>query len=157
MKFWKVLTRNTNLNENLINLDRRLLTNYYKSLGFYDVKVSSNLAQINKEGNAKLVYSIDEGTRYIINKISTNVDKVYDKNLFFPLKDTFDKFIGEYYSPFSVKKILEDLDDLIDLNNLQFAEHNVEEIIDGNNISIVFNIFEGEKILVERINIKEIL
>ena len=153
-KFWKVLTRNTNLNENLINLDRRLLTNYYKSLGFYDVKVSSNLAQINKEGNAKLVYSIDEGTRYIINKISTNVDKVYDKNLFFPLKDTFDKFIGEYYSPFSVKKILEDLDDLIDLNNLQFAEHNVEEIIDGNNISIVFNIFEGEKILVERINIK---
>ena len=74
--------------------------------------------------------------------------------IYFPLKDTFDKFIGEYYSPFSIKKILEELDDLIDLNNLQFAEHNVEEIIDGNSISIVFNIYEGEKILVERINIK---
>ena len=152
-KFWKVLTRNTNLSENLINLDQRLLRNYYKSLGFYDIKVSSNLAQLNKLGNAKLIYTIDEGSRYTINKISTNVDKVYDKDLFFPLNKTFKKYIGNYYSPFSVKKILEELDDLIDLNNLQFAEHNVEEIINGNNISIIFNIFEGEKTLVERINI----
>lgn len=153
-KFWKVLTRNTNLNENLIKLDQRLLSNYYKSLGFYDVKVSSNLAQLDLTGNAKLIYSIDEGTRYTINKISTNVDKVYDKELFFPLNKTFKKYIGEYYSPFSIKKILEELDDLIDINNLQFAEHNVEEIIEGDNISVVLNIFEGEKILVERINIK---
>ena len=37
-KFWKIITKNTNLNENLIKLDLRLLSNYYKSLGFYDVK-----------------------------------------------------------------------------------------------------------------------
>ena len=43
-KFWKIITRNTNLSENLINLDLRLLTNYYKSLGFYDVKIKSNMA-----------------------------------------------------------------------------------------------------------------
>ena len=62
--FWKVLTKNTNLNENLINLDVRLLKNYYKALGFYDVKVTSNIAQINEDGNAVLKYSIDEGQRY---------------------------------------------------------------------------------------------
>ena len=36
---------------------------------------------------------------------------------------------------------------------MQFVEHNVEEIIEGDSIVIKFNINEGEKILVERINI----
>ena len=81
-KFWKVITKNTNLSENLISLDQRLLTNYYKSLGFYDVKINSNLAQLNMKGSADLVYSIDEGKRYTIKKISTNVDPVFDKNIF---------------------------------------------------------------------------
>ena len=70
--------------ENLINLDKRLLSIGYKSLGFYDVKVNSNMAQINQDtGQADLVYSIDEGIRYVIQKISTNVDPVFDKKLFF--------------------------------------------------------------------------
>ena len=42
---------------------------------------------------------------------------------------------------------------IISKNNLQFVEHNVEEILQGDNIKIKFNIFEGEKVLVERINI----
>ena len=67
----------------LSNLDLRLLTNYYKSLGYYDVKVRSNLAQINKAGRADLVYSVDEGNRYTIKKISTNVDKVLVRKFFF--------------------------------------------------------------------------
>ena len=38
-KFWKFITRNTNLTERLVELDKRLLSNYYKSLGYYDVKI----------------------------------------------------------------------------------------------------------------------
>ena len=152
-KFWKIISRNTNFSENLIRLDVRLLTNYYKSLGFYDVKVKSNFAQINQSGNADLIYSIDEGNRYIINKISINVDKVFDKKLFFPLNKLYEKHVGDYYSPFKVKKLLEELDELIDDNNLQFVEHNVQEVIEGESINIIFNVFEGEKKLVERINI----
>ena len=152
-KFWKIISKNTNLSENIVNLDKRLLVNYYKSIGFYDVKVSSNIAKINKEGNAELIYTVDEGNRYTINKISTNVDQVFDKKIFFPLNKIFNKHVGDYYSPFKIKKLLEEIDSLIENNNLQFVEHNVEEIIEDNNIKIIFNIFEGEKKLVERINI----
>ena len=152
-KFWKVITKNTNLSENLIKLDVRLLSNYYKSLGFYDVKINSNLAEINMKGSADLIYSIDEGKRYTIKKISTNVDPVFDKNIFFPLNEVFQKYVGDYYSPFKIKKLLEELDELIDNNNLQFVEHNVQEVIEGDTINIVLNVFEGEKTLVERINI----
>ncbi len=153
-KFWKVLSKNTNLSENLINLDKRLLLNYYKSLGFYDIKINSNLAELNRSQNADLTYSIQEGPRYTINKISTKIDPVYDKSLFFPLNKTYQKYVGEYYSPFKIKKLLEDLDELIEKNSLQFVEHNVEEIVNERSINIVFNVFEGKKNLVERINIK---
>ena len=142
------------LAKNLIDLDKRLLNNYYKSLGFYDININSSAVELDKdEGSAKIVYSITEGKRYSINKISTKIDKVFDKKLFFPLNDIFKDYIGEYYSPFKIKNLLEDLDELIEKNNLQFVEHNVEESVEGNNISIIFNIFEGEKNLVERINI----
>ncbi len=153
-KFWKIFTKNTNLNEDLINLDRRLLTNYYKSLGFYDIKINSNFAEISKSSDAKLIFSIDEGDRYIIKKISTKVDQALDKKVFLPLNKTYNDHIGEYYSPFKIKKLLEEIDEIIENNNLQFIEHNVEEIIETNGINIIFNIYEGEKVLVERINIK---
>ena len=152
-KFWKFLTRNTNFSNNLLDLDTRLITNYYRSSGFYDAKVNSKLAKINDQGKAELIYSIDEGNRYSVKKISTKIDEVFDKNLFFPLNKVFEKYVGDYYSPFKVKKILESLDEIIERNNLQFVEHFVEEEIEGNSIIIILNIFEGEKNLVERINI----
>ena len=153
-KFWKVLSRNTKFSERLINLDIRLLKNYYKSLGYYDVDISSNSAEMNRSGNIDLIYSIEAGKRYIINKISTNADSTFDTELFLPLNKIFKKHIGEYYSPFKIKKILDELDGIIEINNLQFVEHNVQETIqqDGT-ISVVLNVFEGEKVLVERINI----
>tara|TARA_Y100001958_G_C21241651_1_gene569570 strand:- start:873 stop:3104 length:2232 start_codon:yes stop_codon:yes gene_type:complete len=153
-KFWKVISKNTNFSKNLINLDTRLLENYYKSLGFYDVKINSSAVEIDENVNdAKIIYSIDEGNRYIIKKISTKIDKVFDKKNFLPLNKVFADYAGGYYSPFKVKELLEEVDRIIEINNLQFVEHNVEEIIDGETINIVFNIFEGEKNLVERINI----
>jgi len=152
-RFWKIISRNTKFSQNLVNLDIRLLKNYYKSLGFYDVEVTSNSAEINENKNIDLVYSINAGKRYRINKISTNVDPTFDKELFLSLNKNYKKYIGEYYSPFKVKDLLEEVDEIIEKNNLQFVEHNVEETIVDDSITIKFNIFEGEKILVERINI----
>ncbi len=152
-KFWKFLSKNTALSENLINLDQRLLLNYYKSLGFYDVQIKSNFAEIDQSGEANLIYTIDEGQRYIINKISTNVEKIFNKEIFYQLNEDFNKYVGEYYSPFKIKKLLEKIDTIIDENNLQFVEHNVQETLNEDTISIVFNIYEGDRNLIERINI----
>ena len=152
-KFWKVLSKNTNFTKNLIELDTRLLLNYYRSSGFYDVKINSKSAKLVETNQVDLDFNIDEGTRYRINKISTNADSVFDKKIFLPLEEIYKKYVGEYYSPFKIKKLLEDLDRLIEENNLQFVEHNVQEIIQNNEINIILNVFEGEKKLVELINI----
>ena len=153
-KFWKFISKNTVLSESLIELDERLIFNYYKSIGFYDIKINSNLAEIINSEEANLTYTISEGERYSIGKISTNLDSVFDKKIFFPLNKIYSKLAGEYYSPFKVKKILDEIDEIISSNNLQFVEHNVEEEVKDKIINITFNIFEGEKELVERVNIK---
>ena len=152
-KFWKVLTKNTSFTKNLIELDTRLLINYYRSSGFYDVKINSKSAKLIETGQVDLDFNIDEGTRYRINKISTNADSVFDKKIFLPLERIYKKYVGEYYSPFKIKKLLEDLDRVIEENNLQFVEHNVQEIIQNDEINVILNVFEGEKKLVELINI----
>ena len=79
---------------------------------------------------------------------------MFDKKFFTPLNKTYKKFVGEYYSPFKIKEILEEIDEIVALNSLQFVEHNVQEKIDNDTINLVFNIFEGEKKTVERINVK---
>ena len=43
-------------------------------------------------------------------------------------------------------KILDEIDNLIEENNLQFVEHQVLEEIKDDKISLVFNIFEGKKL-----------
>ena len=151
-KFYKIISRNTRFSENLINLDKRLLLNYYKSIGFYDVEVSSASAKVIDKSSVEITYSINAGTRYVIDKITTNVDSVFDKEIF-PLKEIYKKTTGDYYSPFKITKILDEIDDLIDRNNLQFVEHRVKEKIENDKISLEFEIFEGAKISVERINI----
>ena len=151
-KFWKFLTRNTILNNKNIELDKRLLSNYYKSIGYYDVKVLSESVTIDEEG-VKLIYNISAGQRYRVNKISTNIDDALEKNVFFEINKEFKKVIGDYYSPFKVKSILDELDVIINSNDLQFVQHSVNEIVSAEGIELKINIFEGEKNTVERVNI----
>ena len=152
-KFWKVISNNSKFSENQISLDKRLLVNYYKNLGYYDVEVTSTSAEILDSSNVNLYYSINAGNRYIFDKIETIVDSTFDKKIFYPLNKSYQKIIGEYYSPSKVKRILEEIDELIERNNLQFVEHDVKQTIEDGKIKLAFNIIEGKKILIERINI----
>ena len=71
----KFLSKNTNLNNENIELDKRLIKNYYKSIGYYDVQVlSSNAEIINNK--TSLTYNIDAGNRYRITKIATDINPV---------------------------------------------------------------------------------
>jgi outer membrane protein insertion porin family len=152
-KFWKFLSKNTFLNFSNIELDKRLLLSYYKSLGYYDVQVLSSNAEVSKNNLTILTYTINAGNRYRVNKISTNLSEVLDKKIFLGMEKEFRKVVGNYYSPFVVKKLLDTLDIIIADNDLQFIEHSVNEIIENNSIEIKINVYEGEKKLVERINI----
>ncbi len=152
-KFWKFLSRNIYLNTERIELDKRLLKNFYLGRGFYDVQVVSTSAEITDENSIDLTFSINAGKRYRFKKFSTDIDPVFDKSIFSDLKITFEKYAGDYYSPFSIKKILENIDEIIDNNQLQFVQHRVKETPSKDGVDVEFKIFESAKVQIERINI----
>jgi len=152
-RFWKVLSRNIYLNPDIIELDKRLLKNYFLGLGYYNVEVLSSSVELRNETNIELTYSINAGQRFRIKKLSTDITPVFDKTIFKNLSFEFNKFAGVYYSPFKIQKILNKIDQIIDNNKLQFVQHSVSETLDKDGIDIVFKIFEGRKIQIERVNI----
>ena len=153
-KFWKFLTRNIYLNAERIELDKRLIKNYYLGRGYYDVQVLSSSAKVNDFNDIELTFSINAGKRYRFKKISTDIDPVFDKSVFEKLKPSFTEIVGEYYSPFKIKTILENIDQIIDDNQMQFVQHSVSETSSEDGIDIVFKISEGKKLQIERVNIK---
>ena len=78
-KFWKVISKNTRFSENQISLDERLLLNYYKSIGYYDVKINTAQAEILNSSDVNLTFSINAGNRFTFNKIETIVDSTFNK------------------------------------------------------------------------------
>jgi outer membrane protein insertion porin family len=152
-RFWKVLSKNIYLNPDRIELDKRLLKNYFLGLGYYNVEVLSSNVELKNESSVELTFSINAGQRFRIKKLSTDISPVFDKTIFKNLSSEFNKFAGAYYSPFKIQKILKKIDEIIDSNKLQFVHHSVSETLDKDGIDIVFKIFEGRKIQIERVNI----
>ena len=76
-----------------------------------------------------------------------------EKKAFLSLENEFNKLAGEYYSQRKLKKVLDQIDKLSEQKELQFINHNVEETLDDTGVEVKINIFEGEKVIIERINI----
>ena len=130
-----------------------MLKNYYLARGYFDVQVLSSSAEITNENDIELTFSINAGQRYRFKKFSTNIDPVFKASIFEELKPIFKKNAGDYYSPFKIKKILDNIDEIVDKNQLQFVQHTVKETPSKNGIDVEFRIFEGEKVQIERVNI----
>ena len=151
--WWKFISRSVYLSKGRIELDKRLLKNYYRNKGYYEVNIkSTNIEYAEGEGFV-LTYNINAGNRYKFKKIFANVSEALDKNAFLSLENEFDKLVGKYYSQRKLKSVLDKIDKLSEQKELQFINHSILETLDGNGVEVKINIFEGEKVIIERINI----
>ena len=152
-QFWKFISRNVYLSKERIELDKRLLKNYYRNKGYYEVDVKSTNVEYSEGEGFVLTYNINAGKRYKFNKIFANISETLDKDAFLSLEGKFSKLAGEYYSQRKLKSVLDEIDKLSEQKELQFINHNVEETLEDTGVEVKINIFEGEKVIIERINI----
>ena len=150
-RFWKFVARSVYLSKERIELDKRLLKNYYKNKGYYEVNVKSTNVEYSEGEGFVLTYNIDAGKRYKFNKIFANISETLDKDAFLSLEGKFSKLAGEYYSQRKLKSVLDEIDKLSEQKELQFINHNVEETLDDIGVEVKINIFEGEKFIIEKI------
>jgi outer membrane protein insertion porin family len=153
-KFWKFVSNTVYLNENLIDLDKRLLENYYKNLGFYGVKVLSSFAEFDKNGNFNLIYNISAGDYHYFNDLKLNLPLDYNVKDFDKIKKTFTKLKGKKFSLNDLNQILSEIDRIASLRLYDFIDAEVdEEIVDNDKINLTFKIKDSNKFYVEKINI----
>ena len=152
-RFYKFLSRNKFLNKGRIRLDERLLTNYYKNKGYYEVNVSSSTAEYIEDEGFIVTFKIDAGIRYKFKKIYIDVDEGLPKESFFELDKDLFNVVGDYYSTKKIKKILDRIDILTQQKELQFIGHRLEETLIDDEVEVKINIYEGPKVFVERINV----
>ncbi len=153
-KFWKFVSNKVFLNQSIIDLDIRLLENYYKNLGYYKAKINNSFAEFDEKGFFKLVFNINAGDKYFFNNLNLNLPDDYDMADFQNLNEIFDDLKNETYSIDDLNLILKEIDKIASERLYDFIDAEVEEEIVGDNkINFSFNIVDSQKFYVERINI----
>tara|TARA_Y100000768_G_scaffold265353_1_gene202614 strand:+ start:3210 stop:5459 length:2250 start_codon:yes stop_codon:yes gene_type:complete len=153
-KFWKFISNKVYLNQSLIKFDKRLLENYYKNNGYYNVKVLNSFAELNEEGSFKLIFNINAGKKYFFNNFSLELPQDYNDNDFKKIKKIFKKLQNEIYSLDNLNLILEEIDTIASSKLYDFIKVDVSEnIVDTDKIDFIFTVSDSDKFYVEKINI----
>ena len=153
-KFWKFISNKVYLNKSLIDLDKRLLENYYRNQGYYRVKVLNSFAELNKEGSFRLIFNIDSGKKFFFNKFVLDLPEDYERSDFEKINKIFKKLSNEKYSLSKINLILSEIDRIASQRLYDFIDAEVQEsILDENKIDFNFKIVDSEKFYIERINI----
>ena len=152
-KFWKFLSGKKYLNENLINYDKRLLNNFYKNKGFFNVIIESSFANYLGNDEFEIIYNISSGKKFYFNEFNLNIPIDYERANFQQLDKIFRELKGENYSLNSIDKILKEIDKIVLNEQFEFLKSTVKESIEDNLINLTFDIGESEKFYVGKINI----
>jgi len=154
-KFWKFLSKKKYLDKQRTSLDKRLIKNFYLDRGYYQVNVEDVYTQVVNKEDFILTYKIDSGLKFKFNTFDIKIPDDYDIKRFSELKKVFKKLENSTYSYEKIDSILDEIDKIAVTENYEFIDASViETVVDNNKIDFIFNIKEGDKFYVERINIK---
>ncbi len=153
-KFWKFISKNVYINQELINLDKRLLSNYFKNNGYFKVKIENSFVEFDKNSNFNLIFNITPGKKYFFNDFSLNLPSNYDAKLFEKITKKFSKLKGDEYSLLKINDLLDDINDIALSKQYEFINASIVENIKDDKINFDINISESDKFYIEKINIK---
>ena len=152
-KFWKFVSSRKFLDLNRIKLDEKLLYNFYKNKGYYNVSVESSSAKVINESNFELIFNINAGKKYYFGKIDLIIPENYSPESFKKIIDVQDKLEGKIYSLDKIKKILNKIDEIALTKEFEFINAKYKENIVDNNINLLIKLEESQKFYIERINV----
>jgi len=152
-KFWKIISGRKYLNLNLIDIDKRLLKNYYLNNGYYNVSINSSFAKLIHTNEFELIFNIDAKNKFFFGDIKLDIPIDFDEKNFENINNLFKKLKNQPYSINTISKILDEIDQISSSNQYQFIKATVNENIVSDKINLTFKIQETEKFYVKKINI----
>ena len=152
-KFWKFISNKKYLDLNRIELDKRLLKNFYLNKGFYNVEIESSSA-VFKDNFFELIYNINSGNKYFIKNTKLELPRDYKPKDFKEVKKIIKKLEGKKYSLNKINKVIKEIDKISVSRLYDFIDATIEiNEIDDSKLSLSFSVLESEKFFVNKINI----
>ena len=153
-RWFRIFSSKENYDAEKTNYDKELLRRFYLKHGYADFAVSSAVAELSPDKKSFVItYVLDEGPRYKIGDISikSQISEVDVKPMY---KEVLIEQ-GDWYNAQKIEKTVTALTE--ELGKKGFAFVDVEPQLvrhtASGKIDVIFNINEGERIFVDRINI----
>ncbi len=152
--FYRFLSSDDTYDPDRLTLDRELLRQFYLTNGYADFKVQSAIAELTPDRESFFItFSVQEGDRYDFGKISVQ-SSLKDLDVA-AVRAELEIEEGEHYDAAAVE---DDIDTITDFaGNFGFAFVEVRPRLNRDRkkktIDVTFEINEGPRVFVERINI----
>ena len=151
---WKFISQAVYLNKERIDLDKRLLENFYKNKGYYNVIISNSFVEFKNNNSFKLIYNINSGEKFIFNKLNIILADDYDEKYFLDISVSLKDLENKVYSLEKIEKVLREVDKIALSKQYMFIDATLSEtIVDSNKLDIDVSLVDTEKFYVEKINI----
>ncbi len=153
-RWYRFLSTNDTYDPDRITFDRELLRKFYLGQGYADFRVVSAVAELTPARDAFFItYTVEEGERYKFGKIDL-VSQIKDLDIA-PLRPLITVKEGDWYNADEVEKSITNLTN--ELGNRGFAFVDIRPRVNRNReartVDVTFDIQEGPRVYVERIDI----
>ena len=153
-RFWKFISQTIYLNSERIELDKRLLKNFYKNNGYYNVMITNSFVEFNNNGSFKLIFNINSGKKFKFNELALTLADDYDPKYFTKIIKSLENLKDQDYSLRKIENVLRNVDKIALTKQYQFIDASLKEtIIDNDKLNILISLKDNEKFYVEKINI----
>ena len=152
-KFWKFISGKKFLKEELIELDKRLLKNYYLNKGYYNVEINTSFAKLINKNEFELIFNINANKKIYFGDMKLVLPDDFDEENYKDLKSTLLDLKDEPYSLYSLDKILDEIDLITTNEEFKSSNAYAQQNIISNKLNIDFIIEKNELFFIEKINI----
>jgi outer membrane protein insertion porin family len=153
--FWRIFTTADTYDPDRLTFDRDLLRRFYLSRGYADFRVVSAVAELTPDRESFIItFTLDEGERYTFGEIElTTTLRNLDAE---QLRSAITTLEGEWYDASEVEDTIADMTEAA--GNLGFAFIDIRARVERDRenliIHLTFDILEGPRVFVERIEIE---
>ena len=153
-RWYRFMTSDDSYDPDRVNYDRELLRKFYMRMGYADFHIASAVAELTPDRESFFItFTIEEGERYKYGKITLNADikglKIDELTSLVVGKT------GQWFNGDEVEKNVQNLTDALGTRGFAFVDirPQIKPNAKTHTVDITYDIKEGPKVYVERVEI----
>jgi outer membrane protein insertion porin family len=153
-RWWRFLSSSDQYDPERMNYDKELLRRFYLKNGYADIEVTAATSELSPDRKGFfLSFTVSEGERYKVAKVTVTSQL---RNLTpADLTPALQLQVGDWYDGDAVGRTADAIEDLVHSKGFAFVDvkPRIDRLPDTHTINLAFDVGEGPRVYVERIDI----